>query len=45
MVIPENKIIDKFLTPKHQQIWLPFWKLLASIVIMRGDYSGMKRSP
>ena len=29
MIIRENKLIDQFLTPKHQQIWLPFWKLLA----------------
>ena len=29
MIIWENKIIDQFPTPKHQQIWLPFWKLLA----------------
>ena len=24
MIIRENKIIDQFPTPKHQQIWLPF---------------------
>ena len=29
MIIQENKIIDQFPTPKHQQIWLPLWKLLA----------------
>ena len=29
MIIWENKIIDQFPTPKHQKIWLPFWKLLA----------------
>ena len=29
VVIRENKIIDQFQTPKHQKIWLPFWKLLA----------------
>ena len=29
MIIRENKIIDQFPTPKHQQVWLPFWKLLA----------------
>ena len=29
MIIRENKIIDQFPTPKHQQIWPPFWKLLA----------------
>ena len=28
MIIRENKIIDEFPTPKHQKIWLPFWKLL-----------------
>ena len=31
MIIRENKIIDQFATPKHQKIWLPFWKLLAFI--------------
>ena len=34
MIIRENKIIDQFLTQKHQQIWLPFWKLLAFNVII-----------
>ena len=29
MIIREDKIIDQFPTPKYQQIWLPFWKLLA----------------
>ena len=29
MIIRENKIIDQFPTPKHQKLWLPFWKLLA----------------
>ena len=24
MIIRENKIIDRFPTPKHQNIWLPF---------------------
>ena len=24
MIIRENRIIDQFPTPKHQQIWLPF---------------------
>ena len=26
MIIRENKITDQFPSPKHQQIWLPFWK-------------------
>ena len=34
MIIRENKIIDQFPTPKYQQIWLPFWKLLAFIIII-----------
>ena len=34
MIIPENKIIDQFPTPKHQQIWLLFWKRLAFIVLI-----------
>ena len=34
MIIREKKIIDQFLTPKHQQIWLPFWKLLAFSVMI-----------
>ena len=34
MIIRENKIIDQFLTPTHQKIWLPFWKLLAFNVII-----------
>ena len=34
MIIRENKIIDQFPTPKHQQIWLPFWKLLVFKVII-----------
>ena len=29
MIFRENKIIDQFPPPKHQKIWLPFWKLLA----------------
>ena len=32
MIIRENKIIDQFSSPKLQQIWLPFWKLLEKIV-------------
>ena len=45
MIIRKNKIIDQFPTPKHKEIWMPFWKLLAFIVIItRGDYSEMKRS-
>lgn len=27
MIIRENEIFDQNQTPKHQQIWLPFWKL------------------
>ena len=34
MIIRENKMIDQFPTPKHQQIWLPLWKLLAFNVII-----------
>ena len=34
MIIRENKIIHQFLTPKHQQICLPFWKLAAFNVII-----------
>ena len=34
MIIRENKIIHQFLTPKHQQIFLPFWKLPAFNVII-----------
>ena len=34
MIIREHKIIDQFPTPKHQQILLPFWKLLAFNVII-----------
>ena len=34
MIIRENKIIDQFPTPKHQRIWLPFWKLSAFNVII-----------
>ena len=34
MIIRENKFIDPFPTPKHQQIWLPFWKLQAFNVII-----------
>ena len=26
MIIRENRISDQFPTPKHQQIWLPFWR-------------------
>ena len=38
MIIRENKIIDQFPTPKHQQIWLPFWKLLAFTVIITAQW-------
>ena len=34
IIIRENKSIDQFPTPKHQKIWLPFWKLLAFNVII-----------
>ena len=38
MIIRENRIIDQFPTPKHQQIWLPFWKLLAFKAIITARY-------
>ena len=34
MIIPEKEITDQFPTPKRQQIWLPFLKLLAFNVII-----------
>ena len=33
-IIRENKNIDQFPTPKHQQIWLPFLKLLAKFNVI-----------
>ena len=45
MIIQENKIIDQFPTPKHQNIWLPFWKLLAfNVISLRGDHSRIEQS-
>ena len=34
IIIRENKTIDQFPIPKHQQMWLPFWKLVAFNVII-----------
>ena len=36
MIIRENKNIDQFPTPKHQQIWLPFLQLLAKFNVIFG---------
>ena len=43
LIIRENKIIDQFPTPKHQQIWLLFWKLLVFNVTVEPRYFEVPR--